>query len=209
MSRRFRLYRTIMPGEFFVVFGDCAQGGSDENFVQFMSQTRSDVPLVLSMSGVAAEMTPYLKQALEWIKRQTGVNPIVALERNNGGASAMHDLHIANKGDYDVYFAKREDGQPTDKLGWDTTQASRPYMLGEWNTAFNAKLITIYDEKTLEQHQTFIVNKRGKPEASPNTHDDAVMSCAGAYQLYQTETPPAAGEPECEPSIFTEEGFLV
>lgn len=193
----FRLYRQPEHGEFFVVFGDCAQGGIDKNYVQFLSTKRMDIPLVLSMKGVAAEMTPHLKQALEWIHDRTEVKPTIALERNNGGQSAMHDLMMTNSDDkYTIYFAKGEDGQDNpDKPGWDTTggvngTGTRPVMLGEWLTAYNAKLVTIYDKETLEQHQTFIVNKRGRPEAAPNTHDDAVMACAGAWQLYQTEQAP-------------------
>lgn len=198
----FRLYREIEPGEFFVVFGDCAQGGIDKNFVVFFSQRRQDIPLVLSMNGVAAEMVPHLKQALEWIYKKTGVKPTVALERNNGGASAMHDLMITNRDDaYTIYFARKEDGSYSDKPGWDTTggtagTGTRPTMLGEWLTAFNAKQVTIYDAEIIEQHQTFIVNKRGRPEAAPNTHDDAVIACAGAYQLYQSEQPPVQQEHE-------------
>lgn len=191
----FRLYRPIEHGEFFVVFGDTAQGGADKNFVQFMSTKYLDIPLVLSMHGAAAEMTPHLIAALRWIKQQTDIKPTVALERQNGGTSAMHDLMTANHNDdYTLYIAKTEgtyEGETeTDKLGWDTNQNTRPKMLGEWLTAFNSRQVKIYDKETLEHHQTFIVNKKGRPEAAPNTHDDAVMSCAGVWQLYQTEQPP-------------------
>lgn len=195
----FRLYRQPQQGEFFVVFADTAQGGADKNFVQFLSQTMCDFPLVLSMNGVAAQLTPHLVQALEWIKQRTGVRPVVAVERQNGGVSVMHDLMTANHaGDYKLYIAKSagtvEGEEDTDHLGWDTNVATRPQMLGEWLTAFNSRLPILYDQETIEQHQTFIVSKNGKPEAAPNTHDDAVMSCAGAWQLYQTETPPARME---------------
>jgi hypothetical protein len=187
----FRLFREIERGEFFIVFGDGAQGGADKNFVQFMSKTRGDIPLVLAMHGVTAEMVPQLHTALVWLKSKTGVKPIVALERNMGGASGMHDLMTSNAGgDYTCYFMKDLDGKVTDKLGYDTNILTRPKMLGEWLAAYNSKLIKIYDKETQEQHQTFIVNKNGKPEAAPNTHDDAVMSCAGAWQLYQSENPP-------------------
>lgn len=186
----FRLYRKIERGEFFVVFGDCAQGGEDSNFVQFLSKTRMDFPLVLQMHGVAAEMTPYLRQALEYLYDRTGVKPVVALERQMGGASEMHNLNLTNQeGKFRLYHAKREDDQDKDTLGWDTNAVTRPNMLGEWLTAFNSQMFKIYDEETINQHQTFIVNKNGKPEADANTHDDAVMSCAGAYQMYQTENP--------------------
>jgi hypothetical protein len=186
----FRLYREIEKGEFFVVFGDCAQGGIDSNYVQFLSKTKMDFPLVFQMHGVAAEATPYIRQALEWIYDQTGVKPVFAFERQQGGTSEMYNLNMTNQqGKYRLYHPKSEDDTDKDKLGWDTNSVTRPNMLGEWLTAFNSQLFRIYDQDTIDQHQTFIVNKNGRPEADANTHDDAVMSCAGAYQLYQTENP--------------------
>jgi hypothetical protein len=186
----FRLYRNPTPGEFFVVFGDCSQGGADSNFIQFMSKSRNDIPLVLEFPGVAAEMTPFLRDALNWLYDKTKVKPVIALERNNGGASEMFNLMTYNIGKYSIYYSKDELGVPTDKPGWDTTMSSRPKMLGDWLMAYESHSIHIYDKTTQEQHQTFIVNKNGKPEAAPNTHDDAVMSCAGAWQLFGTENPP-------------------
>jgi hypothetical protein len=191
----FRLYRQIQRGEFFVVFGDCSQGGADSNFVQFLSKTRGDIPLVLQMQGVAAQMTPRLREALIWIYEQTGVKPVVCLERNNGGASEMDYLIEYNDGSYIIYYMKDKDGKPNfDKPGWDTTGnqqggGTRPQMLGEWLVAYEARQIIIYDSVTQEQHQTFIVNQKGKPEAAPNTHDDGVMSAAGAFQMFKTENP--------------------
>ena len=190
----FKLYRPLTKGEFFVVFGDTAQGGIDSNYIQFLSKTKADFPLVMKSRGVVAEITPFLIQALEYIYDQTGVPPCIALERQNGGQSAMHDLMVGNRqGKYTIYLSKTQgsyDGQEdTDKLGWDTTSVSRPKMLGEWLVAFNTKQFKIYDKDTIDQHKTFIVAKNGKPQAASNAHDDAVMSCAGAYQLYQTENP--------------------
>ena len=186
----FRLYRKLEKGEFFCVFGDTSQGGIDSNFVQFGSKTQSDIPLVFQQQGVAAESTPFIREALIWVYKQTGVKPVVALERNNGGASEMHYLVKYNTGEYTVYYAKDKDGMPSDKPGWDTTITSRPKMLGDWLMAYESRSIRIYDQITQDHHQTFIVNKTGKPEAAPNTHDDGVMSCAGMWQLMQTENPP-------------------
>lgn len=191
----FRLYRKIMPGEFFVVGGDTSQGGIDANFIQFGSKTGNDIPLVLDMQGVASEMTPLLRDALNWIYDKTHVKPIVALERNNGGSSEMYNLINYNDGKYRIYYMKDELGQPIgDKPGWDTTggingTGTRPRMLGDWLRAYESHAVRIYDQITQEQHQTFIVNQRGKPEAAPNAHDDAVMAAAVMWQLWQSENP--------------------
>ncbi len=192
-STMFRLFRQPTPGEFFVVFGDCSQGGIDANFVQFGSKTMMDIPLVMQMQGVAAEATPLIRDALNWIYDKTKVKPIIALERNNGGASEMHNLVKFNDGKYNVYYMKDPQGVPNgDKPGYDTNVSTRPKMLGDWLKAYESKSIRIYDEETQAQHQTFIVNDRGRPEAAPNTHDDAVMSCAGLWQLWLSELPPRA-----------------
>lgn len=197
----FRLYRKLERGEFLCIFGDTAQGGTDSNFAVFMSQTRNDIPLVMQKHGMATEMTPYYRDILHYIYDHTGVKPVIALERNNGGASAMHDLMTSNiEGKYICYHMPG-----SDKLGWDTSWTTRPKMIGDWLVAFNAKLIRIYDKTLIEQHQTFIVNKHGKPGAAPNTHDDGVCAAAGAWQLYQSEHPPAESTPETnEPSYSFE-----
>lgn len=190
----FSLYRRPEEGEFFVVFGDCAQGGEDANTIQFMSKTKFDIPLKLKMYTVAAGMTPHLHQALEWIYDQTKVKPVVALERNNGGASEMHNLMMMNKlGKYRIYQMKTDgtnEGEEVETLlGYNTTMLTRPKMLGDWKVAYDGKMVKMYDRETIDEHSTFIVNKRGRPEAASGTHDDEVMSCAGAWQLYQTENP--------------------
>lgn len=192
----FRLYRRPVPGEFFCVFGDCSQGGEDDNFVQFASKTQMDIPLVLQMNGVAAEMTPFLRDALNWIYDMTGVKPCVALERNNGGASEMYNLMKYNEGKYTIYYMREPDGTRKEnaKPGWDTTggqygSGTRPKMLGDWLKAYESHAIRIYDQETQDQHQTFIVGRTGKPEAGPTNHDDAVMSAAGVWQLILTENP--------------------
>lgn len=189
-----QLYRQPEQNEFFVVGGDCSQGGADSNVVQFLSKDRIDVPLVLRQKGVAADMTPILHQTLEWLFDKTGVQPVVALERNMGGASEMERLRKLNRSNkYRIYTSRsigKVSGETvTDKLGWNTDTASRPRMIGDLKSAIDATAISIYDSLTVNEMATFIINKRsGKPEAANNAHDDAVMSLAIAWQLYQTET---------------------
>ena len=185
-------YRELEDGEFLVAGGDCAQGGIDDNIVQFMSKDRQDVPIVLEMSGVAAGMTPVLHKLLEYVYDKTQVQPVIALERNMGGASEMERLRRMNMlNKYKLYHAKNigtnEGETTTNKLGFSTTSLTRPKMLGDLKEVIDTQLITLYDKKTVEELGTFIVNRNGKPEAAPNTHDDRVMSLAIAYQLYQTE----------------------
>jgi len=188
-----RLFRPIKQGEFFVVGGDCSQGGADSNWAQFISKDRVDVPLVLEMPGVAADMTPVLHQTLEWLYDKTGVQPVVALERNMGGASEMERLRKLNRlNKYRLYtykgFGTNKGEQDTDRLGFVTDVASRPRLVGDLKVAIDSMALKIYDKETVDQLGMFIINKRsGKAEAAANAHDDAVMSLGVAWQLYQTE----------------------
>lgn len=209
----FRLYRPITKGEFFVVFGDTAQGGIDSNFTQFLSKTRIDVPLVMQKSGVAAAATPYIHQALEWIYAQTGVEPVVALERNNGGSSEMERLRVLNRDNHYRLYQMVDINKPGERkpniLGWETNAATRPRLTGNLKVAIDSKLITVYDEETAKQLSKFINDKTGKPVAAANAHDDAVISLGGAWELYQTEEPlakPDSYEPDYQPQ--TVDGFL-
>lgn len=183
-----RLYRQLNRGEFIVVGGDCSQGGIDSNWGQFISKDQVDVPLVLEMPGVAADMTPILHQTLEWVFDQTGVQPIVGLERNMGGSSEMERLRKLNRlNKYRIYYMKQPDGTSTDKPGFATDTSSRPRLVGDLKIAIDSMGLKIYDEETASQLSTFIVSKNGKPEGAPNTHDDAVMSLGVGWQLFQTE----------------------
>lgn len=191
----FRLFRKIEKDEFFVVGGDCSQGGGDSNFATFLSKTKIDIPITYKKRGVAAEMTSDLHPVLEWLFDITGVAPVVAFERNNGGASEMERLRVLNRlNKYRLYVMKdtgtTEGETETNKLGYNTTTATRPVLLGEWRQAVNNKLVYIYDERIIDEHHSFIVNKNGKPEAAKNRHDDAVISPAITWQMYQTEEKP-------------------
>lgn len=191
----FRLFRMPEKGEFFVVGVDCAQGGIDANFGQFLSKTRNDVPLVFERKCVAAEMTPLIHEALEWLYGITGVPPVVAFERQMGGVSALSQLQTLNRNQHYKIYQRRKlgttDGEVvTDVIGWDTNAQTRPQMLGDLKQAIDDKLIRLYDKTTIGELGKFIINKRGRAEAAPNCHDDAIMSLAIAWQLYQTENPP-------------------
>ena len=192
----FRLYRRPEMGEFFVVAIDCAQGGIDANFGQFLSKTKIDVPLTFEKHCVAAEMTPIIHEALEWLYGVTGVEPVVAFERQMGGTSALSQLQTLNRNNHYRIYQRRKLGTiqgeiMTDIIGWDTNAQTRPQMLGDLKQAIDNKLIKLYDKTTIDELGKFIVNKKGRAEAAANCHDDAVMSLAIAWQLYQTETTPS------------------
>ena len=195
----FRRYRTYQKGEFYVVAADTSWGGTDYCAVQFLSKTHLDVPVVFHSKVLATEMTPQIHNELERIFDATGVKPVVAFERNNGGVAEIERLATLNRnGKYRIYTEKSNVGttdqtESSVKLGWTTSSASRPTMLQMLKEAVDAKLITIYDKPTVTEMFSFIVSQTSsswKAQAEQGAHDDLIMSLAIAWQMYQTENPP-------------------
>lgn len=192
----FRRYRPWQRGEFVLAFIDTAAGGLDDCAGQFLSHKWLDIPTVMQAHVTITAMTPQLHTELEGIYEQTGVRPVVAYERNNGGGFEMERLARLNRsGDYILYTMKALDPLSrsmvdTGKLGWDTNTGTRPKMLQDLDEALKGRAFHMYDRPTIDQAYSFIVNpKTGKPEAEQGAKDDLIMALAGVNQLYQTERP--------------------
>jgi len=193
-----RTYREPEPGEFFVVAADTAAGGGDFCAVHFLSKNKLDIPIVYHKKVIATEMTPVVHEMLESIYDKTGVKPVIAYERNNGGFFEMDRLSTLNRNQkYTIYREKLNQGTKYSesqgpKLGWTTSSATRPAMLSMVKEAVDNQLIRIYDRPTITEMFSFIevqTSTMWRAQAEKNSHDDLVMSLAIVWQLYQTEKP--------------------
>lgn len=194
----FRRYRNWEKGEFVVVASDTSWGGTDYCATMFLSKTMLDVPLVFHSKVLASEMTPQIHLELERIYDETGVKPVVAFERNNGGVAELERLASLNRlNKYRIYVEKSNVGttdsvEDTVKLGWTTSSASRPTMLSMLKECIDNRLLRIYDKPTITEMFSFIVSQTSsswKAQAEQGAHDDLIMALAIAWQLYQSENP--------------------
>jgi hypothetical protein len=193
----FKLYRELRQGEFIIVFIDTAGEGSDYNAGQFLAKKALDIPMVMHYKGSIVDVTPQIKVVLEWIADITGVPPCVAYETNNGGGYELERLSRLNRDQkYIIYRQYKLDPQGnlvrTDKLGWNTNTSTRPAMLKGVEELVNNRLVTIYDHQTITEMFSFVKHKTPsgwKAEAEAGTFDDAILSLAGVWMLYQTEEP--------------------
>lgn len=193
----FKQYRQLEKGEFIVIGGDTASGGLDYSASQFLSKTKLDVPIVYHSKQTTTSMVNDLVPKMEWIFDQTGIPPVIALERNNGGSFEMDRLAMLNRANkYRLYVDKGSIGQidPVEgkKYGWTTSSATRPKMLEDLKNAIDNRLLRIYEKQTIKEMFSFIIvqtSSSWKAQAEKNAHDDLIMSLAIAWQLYQTEQP--------------------
>lgn len=204
----YRQYRKLEQGEFFVVAADTAMGGTDYCAAQFLSTKRLDVPLVYHRRGVMSYMTEDILPVLERLHDVTGYKPVIAYERQNGGAIELERLATLNKkhkfevykmGTYGIDYSSSKSGEPeATKYGYDTNTATRPKMLSDLKEAIDKRLIKVYDKPTITELYGFIVSQTSsswKAQAEKGAHDDLVMSLAIVWQLYQV----------CQPSMTVEE----
>lgn len=185
-------YREIERGEFFVIGGDCSAGGIDRSACQFISKTKIDVPLVYHTDSMATTMTNDIYPVLNKLFDITGVKPVIAYERNNGGSFEMERLATLNRdGKFDIFRMPtigRTDAPEAVRYGWDTNTATRAPMLSQLKEAIDNRLFGIYDHETIKELYSFIVAQTStswKAQAEKGAHDDLVMSLAIAWQLFQ------------------------
>lgn len=187
-----RQYRPIEKGEFMLFAVDTCSGGGDNTTLQGLSKTKLDVPLVYQNNVTTTSFIPEIVRVLEYIYDFTGVKPVIALERNNGGSFLMDQLAGLNlNGKYRVFempkFGNVNNSEPN-LLGWSTNTATREIMISDLKLAAEQSLFRIYDKQTIGEMLSFIVVKTSiswKAQAEKSAHDDLVMALAIVWQMYK------------------------
>jgi len=116
---------------------------------------------------------------------------MVGAEVNNKCGGAV--LSVLKKSEYaNLYFSKRYNkltDEWTEKVGWITDKLNRPMMLNDLRQLIRGSqpyyepLVEIPSAETITELFSFVVDKDGKPAASPGEHDDEVMALAITIQI--------------------------
>ena len=111
---------------------------------------------------------------------------LVAVENNNHGLLTLKFLSTIHKYE-NLYIEKALDerGQRQKRrLGFNTNIKTRKLILDLLRRLIREGAIDIFSKSTVDELQTFVVNKDGKEAAQHGCHDDRVMSLAiAAYML--------------------------
>jgi hypothetical protein len=111
----------------------------------------------------------------------------IAPERNNHGLVTCVQLRDSN---YPYLYTEQTEGtldadKDTIKLGFFTSEASKPLIIDKLRALDREREIEINDETTLKEMKTFVVSENGKMEAEAGTHDDCVMALAIAAYIHE------------------------
>lgn len=191
-----RQFRPFKSGEIIVVGVDPAAGGADYCAAQFLSKTDLDVPLVYHERTLATNMSNAIYPVLEKIFDTTGIKPIIAYERQNGGAFEMERLASMNRlGKFDLFKMPSigfETSPESFRYGWDTNTSTRPAMLAQLKETIDSRVLRIYDKLTIEELYSFVIVQKSaswRAQAEQGSHDDLVMALSIAYQIQTRHTP--------------------
>lgn len=205
-------FRKPESGEFFVIGADPSEGGDYSTFV-VISKKLGDVVMVGQSKEESSQLGHSLNQVGHWFNKQTGLFPMIAVERNVGSAAiyALKTLNYPNLYRMPASFTTTTEEQ-TDNIGWLTSSSTRPKMLDDLAMAIRQKAIVIPSKQIVDELFTFIRHvKTGKAQADTGSHDDLVMALAIAWQVYsQAETPMTDEEiQQYQPSIADKKKFRV
>jgi len=73
-------------------------------------------------------------------------------------------------------------------FGWQTDRLTRKTVIDHLASEIMERNIDIPDAGVMQELKTFVVNDKGKPEASPGHHDDHVLACAIAVYNMESAT---------------------
>jgi hypothetical protein len=116
----------------------------------------------------------------------------IAPERNNHGLVTCVALRDAN---YPYLYTETSEGtlepdKDTIKLGFYTSEATKPLIIDNLRALDREREIEINDETTLKEMKTFVVTEAGRMEAEAGSHDDCVMALAIAAYAHDGKWQP-------------------
>ena len=88
---------------------------------------------------------------------------------------------------FNIYFAKIYDkaaDQVTQKVGWQTTNRTKPLMINKLAEFIGEKWIGIKHKDPIKECLTYIIEDNGSTNAQEGCHDDLVMSLAICLMVY-------------------------
>ena len=133
---------------------------------------------------------------------------LIAAEVNNHGLTTLITLKDGEKYP-NIYYRESVDkatNTTSQKIGWKTTETTRPLLLDKLDKAIRDGLISVKSKDIVEQLMSFIIDRNGKAQAVSGGHDDFVFSTAIAYfvkgKVVKKEMENFNEEPRRSQSVF-------
>ena len=179
---RLKVYRERDPGETYCIGADVGMGVRDGDWSVAHVLDSQKRQVAVFRGQVHPDFFATILKAIGLYYNTA----LIAPERNNHGILTC--VRLWKDLAYPNVFIEHKEGQLEDRetinIGHYTDVKTRPLIIDRLRAAMREEDISVYDETTLDEMKTFIVDDNGKMTAEAGCHDDAVMSLAIANHIH-------------------------
>ena len=167
----------------FIIGADCALGVGRDASAAVVLDINREVVAVYRNNMIDPTMYGDL---LFYLGRYYN-NALVAVESNSLGIATLNRL---KQMDYvNLYHQTKTasiSNEEGPRLGWRTTQATKPMIIGQLKNAIENDDIALNSPRIIKECMTYVADDSGKTNAITGHHDDTVIGTAIALEVLRT-----------------------
>jgi len=175
----FSVWESPDPSNVYVIAADVSEGLSYGDYSSAHVINASSGDIVAHWHGrIEPDLFGELLAEIGWWYNQA----LLGIESNNHGLTTIKAAQrYGYKNLYKSRSLNKAYANPTQTLGWRTTNTSKPLMIDELSASIRDGALNIYCVRTIAELRTYVRKQNGKMAGSP--HDDRVISLAIANQM--------------------------
>ena len=169
--------------ENFVIGADCALGVGQDSSACAVMNTDNEVVALFRNNRI--DPTQY-GDLLFYLGRYYN-NALLAVESNSLGIATLNRLkqmkYVNLYHQTKVANVSNEEGN---RLGWRTTQATKPMIIGHLKNAIENDDINLASTRIIQECMDYVSDANGRTNAISGAHDDTVIATAIALEVLRT-----------------------
>ena len=114
-------------------------------------------------------------------------NALLCVESNSIGVATLARLDQMRY--VNLYYQTKVadlSNEESTRVGFRTTQSSKPHIIGQLQNAIEEDDIWVPSKTIISEMRTYVSDDNGKLTALQGCHDDTIMACAMALEVYRT-----------------------
>ena len=169
--------------ENFVIGADCALGVGQDSSAYVVMNANNEVVALYRNNRI--DPTKY-GDLLFYLGRYYN-NALLAVESNSLGIATLNRLkqmrYVNLYHQTKVANVSNEEGT---RLGWRTTQATKPMIIGHLKNAIENDDINLSSPRIIQECMDYVADDNGRTNAISGAHDDTVIATAIALEVLRT-----------------------
>jgi hypothetical protein len=175
-KERLRIWEMPIPKQMYVIGVDTAAGteGGSQCAIVVLTRGLHQKHIATWHDTInALQLVPYI-EGLAWMYNEA----MVSIEINYTGIATQEAFSRVYSNSYRWRYLDRRTLQPTEKVGWQTMQSTKPLLLAHATHQFNVGRIETLDSELLNQAYgySYIDNEREVAISEPGVDDDILMA---------------------------------